>query len=115
MEVPFYRVPVIVVGEAYYKRRGFTEDPESREQYFALLEKYHDQKYEYNREKELFAYMHALQQYRRKIHYGEFSRYTGRQEFGRIRGHSFDFEASISDGFPWEKKGFREIVDYLMD
>ncbi len=32
-------VPVIVAGEAWYRRKGFTLDPANREEYFALLDR----------------------------------------------------------------------------
>ncbi len=39
MEMPMSGVPVIVGGKTHYRGRGFTLDPNSWEEYFALLER----------------------------------------------------------------------------
>lgn len=115
IEIPYYRVPVIVVGQAYYKDYGFTINPKSRYEYFSLIANYHDQKQMFKNTNRLLNYMHALQKYRRKIHYGEFLKYTGRQEFGLKRGHSWDFDKSVYSGFPWEREGFLDIVKAFLE
>jgi len=39
LEMVMNRIPVVVAGETHYRGRGFTLDPASWEEYFALLEK----------------------------------------------------------------------------
>jgi len=110
MEIPYYRVPTIVVGKAYYMNYGFTINPRKSDEYFSVLAKYHDRKQRLTDIDALLNYILSLQEYRRKIHYGDFLKFTGRQEFGPDRGHSFDFDKSIYSGFPWEKEDFSNIV-----
>jgi hypothetical protein len=39
LEMVMNRIPVVVAGETHYRGRGFTQDPASWEEYFALLDK----------------------------------------------------------------------------
>jgi hypothetical protein len=41
MEFPCYGVPAVVAGTGRYSHRGFTIDPESRQEYFDLLRSLH--------------------------------------------------------------------------
>ena len=115
IEIPFYDTPCIVVGDAYYKNYGFTYNPDSFGEYYEMLHKFSEREkvVDINVKDKLYKYVLSLDNYRRYIGYGEYYKYTGREEIGKNRGHSFDFDKSYYQGYPYDNEQYHELIQYI--
>lgn len=101
MEFPHCDVPVIVVGEAYYKYRGFSFDPKTRNEYYSLIR----QNLEVSEEQKenLYKYVYKLSEYRIDMSYGEFFKFTGGDKITRRNLTESEYEKHVDDNFDYEK------------
>ncbi len=108
LELIHYDLPVIVVGNPYYKNRGFNIFPETKKEYYNYLASSLTTKEE---EKEnLYIYTALLQKFRIGLSYGEFFKYTGRDELKRWNLTKNEFKK----GFPFEQKNIEQYMYFIM-
>ncbi|MDX4059292.1 hypothetical protein Q6A89_02055 [Aliarcobacter skirrowii] len=108
LELIHYNLPVIVVGNPYYKKRGFNIFPQTKEEYYNYLDTSLTVKEEEKRN--LYIYTALLQNFRISLSYGEFFKYTGRDELKRWNLAENEFEK----GFPFQQENIEQYLYFIM-
>ncbi|MBD3206695.1 hypothetical protein GF319_10185 [Candidatus Bathyarchaeota archaeon] len=118
LELAYTEIPTIVVGQAYYKGKGFTIDPKSKEEYKNAIERILVEKDIPNLNRDnLYRLMYSLDKYRKRVEYGGFWKYTGRDEIS----HATAGQDSIInlkkelDSSPLDSKDFCEILEIILN
>jgi len=107
LELIHYNLPVIVVGNPYYKKRGFNLFPQTKEEYYSYLNTSLTVKEE---EKiNLYIYTALLQKFRISLSYSEFFKYTGRDELKMWNLTENEFEK----GFPFQQKNIGQYIKFI--